>query len=253
MKLGVITACHAAHAVYLPHALTSIEEQSSPPDFHVLVSDGSPAAAGLMHQYAQRDPDRRLHIEFPQSRGAAAAWNAGVWQLWLREVDFALKFDADDLMLPRHLSQLRAAILEDPALDVVFTSLISQTEDGRRRTYHFPEYCRSRAADSCCIPAQAAVRTTLLSQVGGVDVTMPAGEDWDLFVRLGLITDLRVRQIPEPGWIYWDHGLPRVSDHLRENISVYRSYFRGHTRDTVLARSRSWLKWCEQLKRGAAA
>jgi glycosyltransferase involved in cell wall biosynthesis len=244
-RLAVITCCHG-HAEYLPESLASIAAQHRLPDLHVVVSDGDPAAAEIFDRYCAEVGYQAVHVRHAMRQGAAAAWNAGL-EVAVPRADFVLKHDADDIAEATYLNSLATSIQKDPNVDIVFTPLVI-TSSGERCgykfphscIYRFPEYSRERMTRECCIPAQAAVRSDLFLLVSGADTTMPAGEDWDLFVRLGLLTDLRVRQLSHAGWRYLDRGGPRTSDHVKREIGLYRNYFAGHTRESVLAGSRNW-------------
>jgi hypothetical protein len=80
---------------------------------------------------------------------------------------------------------------------------------------------------------------------------MRFAEDWDLHIRAQLAVGLVPHQLPSPLWHYRQHAGPRASAEGMARLGDLRAYWRGHTRESVLAGARSWGQW--QAERMAVA
>jgi hypothetical protein len=52
--------------------------------------------------------------------------------------------------------------------------------------------------------------------------------------------------LPHPRWFYRHHPGPRASAEGIANLPELQRYWRGHTRESVLAGSRTWGAWCAE-------
>ena len=75
---------------------------------------------------------------------------------------------------------------------------------------------------------------------------MRSAEDWDLYIRAHLAVGLVPHQLPHPRWFYRQHAGPRASREGMARLPELQRYWRGHTRETVMARSRSWGQWRQE-------
>ena len=77
---------------------------------------------------------------------------------------------------------------------------------------------------------------------------MRSAEDWDFYIRAHLAVGLVPHQIlaRDLYWWYRVHDGPRASSDGMARLAELQAYWRGHTRESVLARSRSWGQWSER-------
>src|SRR4051794_23043251 len=183
MRAGVIVAARAP-VPWLEEALRSVVEQA---DEVVLVDHASePALGGFAGVRALRLDDA--------GGGPAAARQAGLEALG-DDVGFVALADADDVWEPGELEGQLAALAANPSGAVCFGR--AEVIDARGRPtgeqlpelapgLHTAESLRVRLYESNPIPAASAmIGREALEAVGGFrSGDLPAGSDWDLWLRL---------------------------------------------------------------------
>jgi glycosyltransferase involved in cell wall biosynthesis len=243
-RLAVVTTVYNGER-YLTESLLSCIEQKEPDLLHVVIDDGSTdGTAGLLADYAVHRPNV-IRLHFPENHGSAFGFNRGVEAAG--EVDWILRLDSDDRMSPKYCLEILREAARHPSLEVIFSPC--RHIGNRTDVYRFPRYESATITELCPIPGQAAFRRDLWELIGGLDETMRSGEDWDGFIRMDRAKGgLNVRQLQAPLWQYRMHDGPRASAFVMRETERLREYWRGHTKETVLARSRSWAAWqAEQL------
>ncbi|SHF68048.1 Glycosyl transferase family 2 [Desulfacinum infernum DSM 9756] len=160
----------------------------------IVVDDGStdetPEALG-----PHRD---RLRFIRQENRGVSAARNRGIQ---VARGEWIAFLDSDDLWLPGKLRAQLSFFEEHPDL------LICQTEEvwirnGRRwnpKKYHAKPsgYCFGRLLERCLVsPSAVMIHRRVLNEVGLFDETLPACEDYDLWLRIGCRRPIGL--VPEP-------------------------------------------------------
>ena len=138
-----------------------------------------------------------VHIHSQPRRGVAAARNCGVAQATGAYLAF---LDSDDLWLPRKLEVQIAYMRERPWLQICQTEEVWIRHGARvnpKKKHHKPSGDIFRASLELCLVSPSAVmmKRELFEAVGGFDETLPACEDYDLWLRVArfhtvpLITD----------------------------------------------------------------
>jgi glycosyltransferase involved in cell wall biosynthesis len=187
----VIPSYNRAHL--LPRALESVLAQSRPADEIIVVDDGSTDETAQL--VADRYPGvRYLHQD---NRGVSAARNRGIAAA---TGNWIALLDSDDSWLPRKLERQLAALEADP-------HLLCHTEEiwirRGKRVNQMKKHEKAgghiflRCLPLCVIsPSSALLAKSLLDEVGLFDESLPACEDYDLWLRV--CARYPVLYLPEP-------------------------------------------------------
>ncbi len=130
--------------------------------------------------------DRIRYVRHPDNRGVAAARNTGI-----REAagEWIALLDSDDWWLPEKLEEQINYLLDHPQFPIAQTEEI-WIRNGRRvnpRKIHEKEegYIFPRSLQLCLIsPSAVIIKRELLDEVGLFDESLPAAEDYDLWLRI---------------------------------------------------------------------
>ena len=166
----------------LPRALNSIAAQTQTPLEVIVVDDGSTddTIAILRREY----PDVVIFQE--THRGVSAARNRGIQA---SRGDWIAFLDSDDEWLPEKLARQNAALVSTP------TILLCHTEEvwvrNGVRVNPMKKHAKRGGAifedclPLCCMsPSSVVVHREVLEDVGVFDESLPACEDYDLWLRI---------------------------------------------------------------------
>lgn len=180
-RTSVVIPCYR-QARYLPDALASLAAQDQPPARVVVVDDGSPDDV----ETAVR-PFPWVTVIRQENQGVAVARNRGLAEC---SEPFVIFLDADDRLLPNAVRAGSDALVSCPDCAFVWGFNRGVDADGRahpRPPTDFrgePSYAGLLERNIVGAPAGVAFRAEAVRRVGGFDSTVPAAEDYDLFVRL---------------------------------------------------------------------
>ena len=181
--VSVITPAYN-DAARVGDAVRSIRSQTFPDWEMIVVDDGSRDATADAAR-AAADGDARVRVMSLQNGGVSRARNAGLAHAQGRFVHF---LDSDDWLAPTCLAQLVASLDAAPEAALAAASYAAASDDGRiLETYTTPAMPDPRAAfaRTCAFPVHAALtRAELVRAAGGFDETLPACEDWDLWLKI---------------------------------------------------------------------
>jgi glycosyltransferase involved in cell wall biosynthesis len=175
-------------------AVDSVLEQSYSDFELIVVDDGS--RDGTAEKLAGHAPGLRL---LQQSRaGVAAARNLGVRSATAKYLAF---LDSDDLWAPQKLQKQVGFMAANPAVQICQTEEIWLRRGVRvnpRARHRKPSGDIFRRSLELCLVSPSAVMMTrdLFDRVGGFDEAFTVCEDYDLWLRTALVTELPL--IPEP-------------------------------------------------------
>jgi len=167
----------------LSEAVDSVLSQDYAPFELVVVDDGSTDdTAEILSAYA----DPRLRVHFQPNRGVSAARNCGIMHTSGELIAF---LDSDDLWLPGKLSAQVQFFQQHP------DALICQTEEIwiRNKIRVNPKNRHQKPSGDIFVPSLALclvspsavmIRRSLLDEVGLFDESLPACEDYDLWLRI---------------------------------------------------------------------
>jgi len=180
---------------YLRQAIDSVRGQIYPEWELCVVDDGSsqPELAGVLRQYAARDP--RIKVEIAsENRGIAAATNAA---LAMCEGEFVSFLDHDDKLTADALLRVAQALTADPELDVVYSDSDKLTAHGvRADPFLKPDWSPVYLLGAMYIGHLLVVRRSLAEAAGGFDPAFDTIQDFEFFLRVSERTE-RIHHIPE--------------------------------------------------------
>ena len=167
---------------FLLQAVESVFKQTFSDYELIVIDDGSTDGTGE----GLKPYENRLQYIYQENRGVSAARNTG---LQAARGDWIAFLDSDDYWLPAKLETQVRFFAENPQ------ALICQTEEiwirhGRRVNPHkkhrkFSGDIFSPSLIRCIVsPSAVMIRREFLSQIGPFDESLPACEDYDLWLRI---------------------------------------------------------------------
>ncbi|MBD1853003.1 glycosyltransferase [Leptolyngbya sp. FACHB-711] len=189
----VLTVYNREH--YLPDAIESVLSQTHQ-DFEFLIwDDGSTDRSVEIAQfYAAQDKRIRLieaaHQGFTASLKAAIAQTTGTY--------FGC-VDSDDLLAVQALEATAAVLDTQPSVGMVYTNYLEIDEKnqilGLGRRCQIP-YSKERLLTNFMTFHFRLLRRSVFEQVGGIDLSFPCAQDYDLCLRLSEVADIYHLQHP---------------------------------------------------------
>ncbi|KRT54910.1 glycosyltransferase family 2 protein [endosymbiont of Ridgeia piscesae] len=181
MQVSVIIPTHN-RAATLPRAIESVLQQSRPANEILIVDDGSDddSRALVTQQFPQC---RYLH---QQNRGVSSARNLGISA---SKGEWIALLDSDDAWLPQKLEQQLARVEAQAGKRLCHTEEIWIRNGVRVNAMKKHQKQGGRIFGNClpmCVisPSSALLHRSLFDEVGLFDETLPACEDYDLWLRI---------------------------------------------------------------------
>ena len=181
MKISVVIPTYN-RAALLPRALESVRAQSLPPDEVIVVDDGSTDGSGEL--IAARYPEC-IYLR-QENLGVSAARNLGI-----REArgEWIALLDSDDAWLPTKLAAQTDRIRRTPFVRLCHTEeqwirngvRVNAMKKHRKRGGWIFRHCLPLCAIS---PSSALIHRELFDSVGLFDESLPACEDYDMWLRI---------------------------------------------------------------------
>ena len=181
MRISAVIPSHNRRHT-LERALESVFAQTSPVDEVILVDDGS--TDGSRNMVRRRFPQVRILAQ--PNRGVSAARNLGIRAARHEWIAF---LDSDDCWLPDKIRRVREAARHNPE-GVLFHSDEIWIRRGvrvnsMRKHRKYGGWIFERCLPLCAISPSATVASkAVLEDLGLFDESLPACEDYDLWLRL---------------------------------------------------------------------
>jgi glycosyltransferase involved in cell wall biosynthesis len=180
MKISVIVPTFN-RAALLGRALDSVVHQSCQPHELIVIDDGSSDATAELIQKSYPT----ANYLYQENRGVSAARNAGIK---IATGEWLAFLDSDDSWV-RDKLKLQGRALRESGLNVSHTNEIwirngvrvNQMKKHRKRGGKIYQYCLPLCAIS---PSSVMIRGSVFESIGLFDESLPACEDYDMWLRL---------------------------------------------------------------------
>jgi len=174
---------------YLPEAVHSILSQTFRDFVYLIINDGSTDGS---EEYLNGLDDPRVRVVHRPHCGTGATLNVG---LEMCQTEFLARMDADDLSLPGRLEAQLGFLGSRPEVGMAGTqfayfgarghSVLSRRVPRDHQTI-YQDLLRGQMS---FVHASLMCRSSILKGIGGYRI-QGAGEDWDMFLRMGETTQL---------------------------------------------------------------
>ncbi|MCK5113160.1 MAG: glycosyltransferase [Phycisphaerae bacterium] len=177
------------HAAYLPEAIESVIGQTTEDWEMIIVDDGSTdESPAIARRFAQRD--NRITVLSQKNSGPAKARNTALKQArgkWLAFID------SDDIYLPDALKNFAKNIAANPDASFFYGFRHRLNADGTRTELSGEfqdapsgavELFQRMYLSHLCV----CWKKSLLDEVGGYDNSLRSCEDYELYLRMSLLT-----------------------------------------------------------------
>ena len=205
--ITVVLPVHGTYTRFLQECIGSIQAQTYTEWQTIVVDDGS--EHDFARETVERIGDERIRcIRHHRNRGLAAARNTGIRET---SSDLVVPVDVDDMLAPRHLERLKAALDENPSAAAAFPDFeLFGAVTGELR---FQRRGLSTLLTEQWIPGSGTMlRRALWLQTGGyceADELRAGNEDWDFWLSASDHID-NVIHVPEPLYLYRQHSASMV-------------------------------------------
>jgi len=163
-------------------AIDSVLHQIVPPDDIIVVDDGS-----TDNTLQKLDNYRaKISIITQENKGVAAARNRGIQAAAGEWLTF---LDSDDLWVPQKLQVQKTALAENPDFRICYTGETWQRSDKpvspKKQPQRFSGWIYKHCLPRCIVAASSVIiHRSILEHIGYFDETLPACEDYDLWLRI---------------------------------------------------------------------
>ncbi len=199
------------------------------PELEVIVVDdaGTDGTGELMKRYAKAENFR--YVKLPQNAGGGGARNKGIA---LARGEYVAFLDSDDEWLPEKIEKQMAIAGKYPSAGVVFCQM-ERIYDGSSTVFPgsidengFKNFFTVLIRENKVGTPTAVVKKSLLDRVEGFDVRLPRLQDWDLFLRLSLITEFAMVDEPLCRVYMQEDSISRKPGALLEALHIIEEKFR---------------------------
>ncbi len=181
VSVSVIVPIHN-RAALIPRVLGSVYQQSHLPDEIIVVDDGS--TDGVREKIINTFSD--VTYLYQKNKGVSAARNRGIQQAKGKWIAF---LDSDDEWLPNKLEKQIQALENSSSVKVSHTNEVWMRNGKRINQLHKHKKqggCIFKYCLPLCVisPSSVIIHRSVFDSVGLFDTTLPACEDYDMWLRI---------------------------------------------------------------------
>lgn len=238
---------------YIAKTLLSVFRQTFD-DYEVIVSDDGSAddTINVVKDIFEKHPDKRTRILINRHEGPGASRNRGIED---SNADWICFLDSDDIWIGEKLQKVFELILEKPYSNLICHNLI-RMKGGNKELIEFSRSYNRKVHPFISVyrkntftPSSVAVKKEILLKAGMFDETLKSAQDYDLWVRLALLPDIRIEYIEEPLCYFIEREGSISSDielRLKCLMEINKKYYRQlkhYVRFPTIERMRYAGKW----------
>jgi glycosyltransferase involved in cell wall biosynthesis len=234
--------------ILLERALRSVAGQRVAPTEVIIVDDAYGSLGDAVWQAVEKcGLERACLIANSHTKGISGARNTGAE---LSTGELLAFLDDDDEWLPSYLHEA-LALFDRQELDMTCTDLVYRFEDGTERP--------GKSAPKSLIPtlfltrnpgligSNLIIRQSLYREIGGFDEQLPASEDMDFGIRLGLRGEVRYQPLEQRLVRQHQHSGPRLctpkSDAIRSGVRRFYELHGPRMTETQREEFRRTVRW----------
>jgi len=166
-------------------------------NYEVIVSDDGSTdnTVGVVKSFFLKNPSRNKALLINEHEGPGAARNKGIKSA---SGDWISFLDSDDLWNHNKLERVVRYIIDNEGVDIVCHSLVDI--DGSKETHMVPSKYFNNKIDpflsiyreNCFYTSALTIKKNILYQAGLFDNILPSAQDYDLWLRLGMINKIKM-------------------------------------------------------------
>jgi len=249
--ITVLITTHNRHAI-LGKCLQSVYMQTVLPHEIVLVDDESNPPVGVeIFESCPAEIKTRL-IRNERSRGASGSRNAGIRYATGNYIAF---LDDDDEFFPEKVHRIKLAIIENNYPDFIYhgAEIIMKNEGVSYitcpKTFHFSVFFqRMLVANEVGGTPMVVCKTEALHEVGLFDESLPALEDYELWLRMVKNGCSFVALKEALTKYFYLAGSASVSKHVANNARARRLISEKYRDDYALLDKGALVRWREAIE-----
>jgi len=213
--------------------LNSVQAQTYRPLEIVVVDDGSTDnTADVVQGWASANSDDSLVVRYvrQEKQGANTARNRGITE---STAPFVAFLDSDDRWLPEKLAKQLAKMQSSEQMGGVYCGLCTldltsgETQPVMKREYPTGDLRAEMLIRDVSNPTSCwMVRKSCFDEVGNFDTSLPARQDWDMWIRLA--SKYRIGCVPEVLVEMGEHPGERVRSDPSREIAAHKTIFKKY-------------------------
>ena len=202
-------------------------------NYEVIVSDDGSTdnTVGVVKSFFLKYPSGKKALLINKHEGPGTARNKGIE---IASGDWISFLDSDDLWTHNKLECVVRYILDNEGIDLVCHSKI--TIEGLKETLMNPsKYFNNKInpflsiyRENCFCTSALTVKKSILYQAGLFDNILPSAQDYDLWLRFGMINKIKMGFIEDPLLTYISREgniSSNVESMLQDQLEISRKYY----------------------------
>lgn len=193
-------------------AIQSIQNQSVRPDQCIIVDDCSTdnSIELIKKEIKNSALDWKL-VKRTTNGKPAGCRNAGI-QALNDDIEVVAFLDVDDWYQPTKIEESIKVLQAFPSVGLVYSDYLVYDQEKNTQYREFKHKFRQDMLEQACIVStNSVIRRSALRQVGFFNPKLYGVEDYEMWLRLTMISD--AYHVPEPLFVYRQHGANLTANH----------------------------------------